>query len=368
MHVWKNQKRLRCGYTTGTCAQAAAKAAATGLLTGKVPEQIEVVTPSGISLVLPTVKAEINNGKASCGIVKDGGDDPDVTSGLTIYVSVERTERGIEIDGGTGIGRVTAPGLWQKPGMAAINRVPLQMIREAVCEVMEELDYEGGLKVLIYAPEGEKVAKKTFNPRLGIEGGISILGTSGIVEPMSEKALVDTIETQMKIIAAKGKKELIGVPGRYGEQYLKTYDLFPDWEYVICSNYIGETIDLACGMEFKELLLAGNFGKLVKLAAGIMNTHSRTADGRMEIIGVYAALAGADQTLVKEILSCITTDQALELCENAGIRQAVLAGILAAIDEKVAYRADDQLKVGVVLFSEKMGYLGMTRSAERMCR
>lgn len=368
MYVRKGTEKLRCGYTTGTCAAAAAKAAAMGLCFGTVPEKVRIVTPAGISLSLPVVNSRITAQDASCGIVKDSGDDPDVTNGLTIYASVTRIPQGIEIDGGQGIGRVTAPGLWQEPGMAAINRIPRQMIREAVSGVIKDSDYEGGLKVLISAPGGEEIAKKTFNPRLGIEGGISILGTSGIVEPMSEKALVDTIEAEMKIIAAKGKKQLIAVLGNYGERYVNESQDLPGWDQVVCSNYIGETIDLACSMEFEDLLIVGNIGKLVKLAAGIMNTHSKMADGRMEIIGVYAALAGAGQTILKDILSCITTEQALELCEKAGIRKEVLAGILTAIDEKTGHRAKDGLHVGVVLFSEKMGYLGMTKGAERMCR
>ena len=228
MYVWKNQKKLRCGYTTGTCAAAAAKAAAMGLIFGKIPESIGIVTPAGISLQLPVVDPKMADGEASCGIVKDSGDDPDVTDGLTIYALVKRIPKGIEIDGGEGIGRVSAPGLWQEPGMAAINRVPRLMIQNAVSEVMEEVDYEGGIKVLIYAPGGEEIAKKTFNPRLGIQGGISILGTSGIVEPMSEKALVDTIEAEMKVIAAKGKKQLIAVLCNYVERYVKEQKELPD--------------------------------------------------------------------------------------------------------------------------------------------
>ncbi|MGN1171449.1 MAG: cobalt-precorrin-5B (C(1))-methyltransferase CbiD, partial [Lachnospiraceae bacterium] len=184
--VYKDKKKLRCGYTTGSCAAAAAKAAAIMLFIGEKIDSVDLLTPGGVSLRLNVEETERNSDSVSCAVRKDAGDDADITDGILIYATVQRQEKqGIEIDGGEGIGRVTRPGLEQSPGSAAINSVPRRMIRDALSEVCDTFGYEGGLKAVIWAPEGTELAKKTFNPNLGVEGGISILGTSGIVEPMS---------------------------------------------------------------------------------------------------------------------------------------------------------------------------------------
>ena len=204
-YIEKDGKRLRLGYTTGSCAAAAAKAAAWMLLTGRRKETITLDTPKGIRLELAVREITMHADSVSCAIEKDSGDDPDVTKGTLIFASVRRTdEPGVHIDGGEGVGRVTKRGLDQPVGNAAINSVPRQMIRENVEEVMALTDSSGGLDVVISAPEGETLAKKTFNPRLGIVGGISILGTTGIVEPMSEAALVETIRVELRQRRAMG--------------------------------------------------------------------------------------------------------------------------------------------------------------------
>ena len=199
-YVVKQNKRLRCGYTTGSCAAAAAKAAAELLLGGENPEQVELLTPKGILLTLTPEDCRRGETWAGCAIRKDGGDDPDATNGILVYARVEQ-DNGSEIliDGGTGVGRITLPGLEQPVGAAAINRVPRAMIQNAVEEICEAYDYRGGLRVVISVPQGEEIAQKTFNPRLGIQGGISILGTTGIVEPMSETALIKSIEVEMGV-------------------------------------------------------------------------------------------------------------------------------------------------------------------------
>ena len=192
-YIRSGQKKLRCGYTTGTCAALAAAGAARLLLTGAPPETLRLVTPKGVAVEVEPAEWVLENGAARCAVYKDGGDDADVTTGHLVVATVTKTASGIAIDGGKGVGRVTKPGLDQPVGAAAINRVPRQMIAGAVQAVCEDTGYEGGLSVVISVPSGEELARRTFNPSLGIEGGISILGTSGIVEPMSAQAIVDTI-------------------------------------------------------------------------------------------------------------------------------------------------------------------------------
>ena len=361
-------KLLRCGYTTGTCAALAASGAARLLLTGSTLASLALLTPGGIRVEVAPIFCRMEGDRAVCAVKKDAGDDPDVTDGMQILAEVKKTDSGIRIDGGTGVGRVMKPGLDRKVGEAAINTVPRQMITSAVKDVCEQADYLGGLEILISVPGGEEAAKKTFNPMLGIEGGISILGTSGIVEPMSERAIVDTIGTQIRQAASLGAKKLIALPGNYALDFLHAQ--LPDisaYPVIKCSNYLGETLDMAalCGME--ELLLVGHIGKLVKLAGGIMNTHSRMADCRQELFCAHAALCGAGQELCRALMLQPTSDACLTLLEDAGLIAPVLESLLAAVQEHLSRRAE-AMRVGAVVFSNTRGLLGMTEQAERMIR
>ena len=266
LFVQKDGKKLRFGFTTGTCAAAAAKAAAILLLSGAASETVSLRTPKGIDLSLPVQEPVRGADFASCAVRKDAGDDPDVTDGVLVFARVAFSdEPGIAIDGGVGVGRVTKPGLKQNIGEAAINPVPREMIRLAVETVAEEWEYRGGLSVVISIPEGEALAEKTFNPRLGIVGGISILGTSGIVEPMSEDALIDSIVLEIRQRKALGDTRLILTPGNYGADFLAARYGIPDERIVKCSNYVGKAIEAAIDAGFSEALLCGHIGKFVKL-------------------------------------------------------------------------------------------------------
>ena len=280
--IEKDGKKLRLGYTTGSCAAAAAKAAAWMLLTGSRKETITLDTPKGIRLELAVKEITMERGSVSCAIEKDSGDDPDVTKGTLIFATVTYADTsGVTIDGGFGIGRVTKRGLDQPVGNAAINSVPRQMIRENVEEVMTLADYHGGLSVVISAPEGEMLAKKTFNPRLGIVGGISILGTTGIVEPMSEKALVDTIRVELNQRKVGGAEYVLLTPGNYGSDFIHN-ELGLDLKVAVqVSNFIGEALDICKELGFKGAMLIGHVGKLVKIAGGMMKTPSKYGDCRM---------------------------------------------------------------------------------------
>ena len=366
LYIRCGQKSLRCGYTTGTCAALAARAAAEMLLKGSRPETVCVLTPKGIRVEAELSSCSEGDGYCRAGIRKDAGDDRDATDGIEILASVSRTGSGIVIEGGEGIGRVTKPGLDQPVGAAAINSGPREMIRRAVLAVMEECGYNEGLKVVISAPEGAGTASRTFNGILGIEGGISILGTTGIVEPMSERALIASIETAVRQASEMGNR-LILTPGNYGKAYISGQQFGSEQIPVVqCSNFIGEALDIASLYPFSEILLIGHVGKLCKLAAGIMNTHSSSADGRREIFCAWAAVCGADRELCKKLMESATTDNCLELLKEAGLMENVTGCILDAMEEHILRRYGGTGLAGALMFSNVHGTLGATETGKKI--
>lgn len=369
-YIRSGQKLLRCGYTTGTCAALAAQGAVELLLSGQAARTLELETPKGLAVqVMPKSCFMADGETAVCSVEKDAGDDTDVTDGMEIVATVRRTEEpGVAIDGGPGVGRVTRPGLDQPVGAAAINRVPRRMIEEQALAVCRTYGYTGGLEITISVPGGGEAARRTFNPNLGVEGGISILGTSGIVEPMSERALIDTIELEQRQAAAYSSR-LILTPGNYGMDFLRAQG----WDrlgvpVVKCSNFIGDALDNAAGLPFAEVLLVGHIGKLVKLAGGVMNTHSRYADCRGEIFCAHAALHGADAGLCRALMESAAADACIELLDGANLRRSVMESILAAIQQRLDHRAAGAYQAGAVLFSNRFGLLGMTENAGTLLR
>jgi len=364
-YVMKNNKRLKCGYTTGSCAAAATKAATTMLFLQKEIKEIDLITPKNIRLHLKVEYIEIGLEQVTCAIQKDAGDDPDVTNGSYIYATVKKEEHtNISIDGGIGVGRVTKRGLQQEIGEAAINKVPAQMITMAAREICEEYEYKKGLSIIISVPDGERLAKKTFNPRLGIIGGISILGTTGIVEPMSEQALIDSIKVEMKIQIAEGAEYLLFAPGNYGVEYGKNTQGLKEIQSIKCSNYIGSTIDMAVELGVKGLLFMGHIGKFIKVAGGIMNTHSREADARAEIMASHVILAGGDAKAAKEVLECTTTEEGLLILQKYNLIEPIMHSITEKIEFYMNNRAYNKLLIGAVIFSGQQGFLGETKSTE----
>ena len=362
----KNNK-LRYGYTTGSCAAAAAQAAARMLLTGEKVEEVALETPKGILLHLLIEDIRMNTDEVICAVRKDGGDDPDVTHGILVYARVKKTfGKEVSIDGGIGVGRVTRPGLTQPPGAAAINDTPRKMIRENVEAVCKEYGFDGGMDVMIEIPAGVELAKKTFNPRLGIEGGISVLGTSGIVVPMSEAALVASIKLEMQMLVKAGAEYLVITPGNYGQVFSEN-QIQVDLTYSMkCSNYVGETLDMAREMGVKGILFIAHIGKFIKTAGGIMNTHSRNADSRAELMAANALRAGAGYETVMKILNSITTEESVDIL----IKDHMLKKTMQQIEEKVDYylnkRSGENLQVGAILFSNVYGELGRTRLADEL--
>ena len=364
VYMHKDGKQLRLGFTTGSCAAAAAKAAAWMLLTGKRKENIHLSTPKGLELDLDILEIAMEEDRVSCAVRKDSGDDPDVTNGALIYAEVTaKVEPGIAIDGGFGVGRVTKKGLDQSVGNAAINSVPRQMIRENLEEILALTDTKRGLNVVISVPEGEVLAKKTFNPRLGIEGGISILGTTGIVEPMSEKALIDTIRVELKQRRANGSEYVLLTPGNYGCDFIRAGLALNAEQAVQTSNFIGQSLDICRELGFKGALLVGHIGKLVKIGGGMMNTHSQYGDCRMEILAAHAGIAGLSPVKIGELLDCVACDDALRILKDAGCMEETLAGLLSRILFHLRHRAGEGMEIGTILFSKEYGLLAKSDNA-----
>ena len=361
-YIQKGGRQLRCGYTTGSCAALAAKAALLYLLTGVPPPQAEIRTPKGIVVRAPVCNAQRSAASATCSVQKDAGEDADVTDKMHIFatVSLLSGQREVKIEGGQGIGRVTRPGLEQPVGAHAINRIPREMITQTVLQLCEEHRVKGGVRVLIWAPQGEEVAARTFNARLGIEGGISILGTSGIVEPHSEQAMRDAIAAELKMLRANGHAEVIVTPGNYGERFAGRCFAALGLPVVQCSNYIGETLDSCRALEYRRAVLVGHIGKFGKLAAGVMHTHSRVADARAEIFCAHAALAGADKALCAQLMTAINSDACIELLDAHRLRGPVLGSIVAAAQRQVQQRVAGQMDTEIALFTNRHGLLACT--------
>ena len=334
------------------------------LLTGQKKEEISLITPKGVALTLPVLDITMEETRVSCAIRKDSGDDPDVTNGALVYAEVTAKEApGIAIDGGFGVGRVTKKGLDQSVGSAAINSIPRQMIRENLEEILALTDQKCGLSVVISVPEGEKLAKQTFNPRLGIEGGISILGTTGIVEPMSEKALVDTIRVELNQRKANGDEYVLLTPGNYGCDFIRAGLALNPEQAVQSSNFIGATLDICRELGFRGALLVGHIGKLVKLAGGMMNTHSKYGDCRMELLAAHAGAAGLPPEKIGEILECVACDDALRILKDAGCFEKTLAGLTEKVLFHLRHRAGEDMEVGTILFSKEYGLLAQSDNA-----
>ena len=366
---------MRYGFTTGSCAAAAAKAAAYMLLSGMEKTEITIETPKGIPYTAQITDIQRKERAVTCAVIKDGGDDPDVTTGSRIVARVtlpenqpdsgeKGTQAEVLIDGGTGVGRVTKPGLDQPVGNAAINHVPREMITKEVLEVCRLLDYQGGLQIEISVPGGEELAQQTFNPRLGIVGGISILGTSGIVEPMSNQAILDTIRVELNQRKAEGYDYVAVSPGNYGLDYMKKVYHYDLNRSVKCSNFIGQTIDMAVELGFQKMLLTGHIGKLIKVAGGIMNTHSREGDCRMELLTSFAVKIGVELPVAQRILTCVTTEEAVRILDQCGKRAPVMEAAMERIFYYLNKRAGGKMQVECLMYANEFGELAKSEGVE----
>ncbi|AMK14795.1 cobalt-precorrin-5B (C(1))-methyltransferase CbiD [Methanobrevibacter olleyae] len=361
-----NQKLLNCGYTTGTCAAAAAKASAEMLFSKELMDSVSITTPNQTKLTLDVLNPQFNDKTASCSIEKDSGDDPDITNG--ILVSAELTlvfdSQDIIIEGGKGVGRVTKPGLDQPVGESAINSVPRKMIKDSLNSLAKENDYDGGFHVLISVPKGEEITKKTFNPELGIVDGISILGTTGIVEPMSAKALADSIKLEINMISAENNESILIFLGNFGKKFtIEDLNLSTN-PGIMCSNFIDVALDSSVEYGFKKILLIGHIGKFVKLGIGMFNTHSNNGDGRIETLLSCALEAGANLDILKEIQNCVTTSAVLDILWENDLLNKTMVILKNRIEHNINKRIPPEIEVGFICFINTGDYSGILFESE----
>ena len=347
-------KELKKGFTTGSCAQAAAKAAVMMLTSGKIVETVEILTASGAELNISLSDMEIGDGFARCAVIKDSGDDPDITNGAKVFAEARFSgQPGIILKGGKGVGRATKPGLAVAVGEWAINPVPRKMILRELKPYIEKKGFE----VTISVPRGEELAKQTFNPRLGIEGGISILGTTGIVEPKSLAAYKASLSLQLDVIKASGSSRAALVPGYVGEKFCKEVLGINDDIIVKTGDHIGFMFEECAKKGIKEVVFAGHIGKLVKVANGQFNTHCQHGDGRVDTIARYARLAKAPENIIQELSSQETAEAAGEILKKNNLT-AVFDLLAEAVVEKLNELVNSALKINCYILSLQGEALG----------
>ena len=356
-------RRLRRGRSTGSCAAAAAKAATMMLFSGIRVEAVSITAPVGIKLDFAVKDIDLEGGQASCAVKKDAGDDPDITDGMDIYArAVQSNEPGVKLTTGPGVGLVTRPGLQVAVGRPAINPVPEKMILKESGTALPEGQ---GVIIEISIPDGERLAKKTLNGRLGIKGGLSILGTSGLVEPMSEQSYKETLAMELRTVRYDCAGPVCLVTGNYGRELAREHFMQPDEAIVKIGNLVGFSLDRCLELEFTRILLIGHIGKLIKVTAGIFNTHSRVADARFEIFAARAAELGAGPAIIARLREMVTTEDMVEILEGLGG-----AGLFNRLAAEVSDRSEaylfNQVKVGTVLFNFRRGLLGKDEEARRI--
>lgn len=395
--VYIDGKKYRRGYTTGSCATAVSKAVVYMLLTNEKIDTVNIDTPKGIYLSIPVVSSEIKKNEDTgeiysiCSVEKDGGDDIDATNGIEIFAKatwvyedeIDKSEKNFSFEGdgfyvfsGNGVGIITKKGLSVEPGRPAINPVPQKMIAKEVESILKAsgenvLNDKNSLdnrkkviKITIFIPKGEEVANKTFNPRLGIVGGISIIGTSGIVEPMSDDGWKKSLSIELNMKKELGMDKIILVPGNHGESFISDR-IGENSSVVRTSNFLGYMLMEAKRMGFKKILLAGHIGKFIKLSAGIFNTHSKVADARNEILIANLALMGASTELVRKIDSCLTTEEATDIVYENGFGE-VFDIICEKCKKRAEMHVDNEIEIEVFIFKMDKTVLGKSKNAEEM--
>ncbi|MCK5780071.1 MAG: cobalamin biosynthesis protein CbiD [Psychrilyobacter sp.] len=378
-YIVQNGKKMRYGYTTGSTSAGACKSAVQLYFNREDISTVEIETPKGWNLILDIVSIdiskEVGNEYVKTSIIKDAGDDPDATDKIEIFAIVKEIEevsqksdnfinynKNISILGGLGVGKVTKKGLQVPIGKPAINPVPLKMI---FMEVEKVLPKDKKVEITIEIPDGVEIGKKTFNPKLGILGGISILGTTGIVKPMSEEAFKDSILLELKISLEENMRDTVIItPGNYGRKFLVDQLGIEPKNILIMSNFMGFILDNIRNLGIKKIILVGHIGKLIKVAGGIFHTHSKISDGRMEILGANALLSGEFYGDVLKILKSNTTEEGISYIKNAKTNKF----IAEKIKEKCKKRMFDEVEVEVLTFSFDYGELARTDGFNKLLK
>ena len=371
-YVYIDGKKYKRGYTTGSCAAAASKASVYMLLTKEKIYDINIDTPKGIPLTLSVRNIEISDDYAICSIEKDGGDDIDATHKMNIFAKAELIDNlddeEILVTGGKGIGLVTKKGLSVEVGKHAINPIPMKMIKGEVKKIIREkedfIENNKSIKITIFAPEGEEIAKKTFNPRLGIVGGISILGTTGIVEPMSEEGWKKSLSIELEMKRVQGLDKIILVPGNHGEEFIREHLKIDMHNCVRMSNFVGYMLNEAKRLGFKKILMAGHIGKFIKISAGIFQTHSKVCDARNEIMIANLALLGADLDFLNKINECVTTEGAVEIIDDSKYKDIYNILCDKCRNRVEQYLNEDDIEVGIYMFRMDKSLLGKSANAD----
>ena len=322
----RNNKVLRSGYTTGACAAAAAKAAALALLNQEAVEEVQITLPAGERVNFAVSRCAFNSLEASCSVIKDAGDDPDVTDGAEICAAVSwGKERGVTIDGGRGVGLVTKPGLEIPVGMAAINPVPRRMVIQSVTEAAGAQLENRGMQVTISVPQGEELAKRTLNRRLGIVGGISILGTSGVVIPYSVQAYKASISIALDIAVAAGCGEVVLTTGRRSEKFAQRELALPEESFIQMADFVDYALDDCAQKGLARVTIWGMVGKLSKIATGQLYTHVSSSRVDVDFLAGVAASCGVPEATVialrkavnaHHFLRILGTDKITEVCDQ----------------------------------------------------
>ena len=347
----KSKGKLRTGFTTGTCATAASKAGILAIINQQSLNNVDVILPKRDKINIQINSCNFSKYNAQCSVIKDGGDDPDVTHGAEIFVDISLTDTigSIEIDGGKGVGRVTKPGLGLEIGTAAINPTPKKMILENIQEVGEEVLGKNGIKIVVSVPTGEELAKKTDNPRIGILDGISILGTSGIVIPYSTASFAAAIRQQIDVVSSMNDEEVVLTTGGRSEDFAREIIKLPDHSFIQMGDFSGYTIQQCAKKSLKKAYVAGFIGKLAKMAAGVKQTHVKGGKVDMKFLSELAKRCDADPETIRKILGANTARNVQEIIMEDNVN-GFFDEITKETCNQMRQHSEEKIPVEVILF------------------
>jgi cobalt-precorrin-5B (C1)-methyltransferase len=347
----ESKEKLRTGFTTGTASAASSKAAILAIINQKKIDSVEVILPKGDSIPIKIQSCKFEEEKSTCSVIKDGGDDPDVTHGAEIIVNVSLTSNTnqIEIDGGDGVGVVTKPGLGLEINKPAINPVPKKMIIENVSKVAKNILKKNGIKIIISVPKGKELALKTDNPRLGIVGGISILGTSGIVIPYSTASFAASVRQNLDVSLAMGNDTVVLTTGGRSEEFAKKIVELPEHSFVQMGDFAGYTIQQCAKKEIKKAFVAGFIGKLAKMAAGVKQTHVKGSKVDTNFLAELAKSCGANEKTIDQIRNANTARHVQDIVLENKVK-GFFDKVCSEVYKHMRKHSDEKVPIDVILF------------------